>query len=123
MLGLIKKSVYVIYEWPPSKPSSRDHSDEEDAEARLKAATTSNTTFSSVVSSVASSATSTTTFTTSSTSQPKVPPLKIVLSGQNGNSGSSSVMEDKKSPSGKFIMHFCFCLIVWFFSFVLQKGK
>merc|ERR1711935_527249 len=53
-----------------------------------------------VVSSVTSSATSTTTFTTSSTSQPKVPPLKIVLSGQNGNSGSSSVMEDKKSPSG-----------------------
>lgn len=84
----------------PSKPSSRDHSDEEDAEARQKAAATSNTTFSSVVSSVASSATSTTTFTTSSTSQPKVPPLKIVLSGQNGNSGSSSVMEDKKSPSG-----------------------
>ena len=84
----------------PSKPSSRDHSDEEDAEARQKAAATSNTTFSSVVSSVASSATSTTTFTTSSTSQPKVPPLKIVLSGQNGNSGSSSVMDDKKSPSG-----------------------
>ena len=98
----------------PSKPSSRDHSDEEDAEARQKAAATSNTTFSSVVSSVASSATSTTTFTTSSTSQPKVPPLKIVLSGQNGNSGSSSVMDDKKSPSGtqKFITHF--------FSFVLQ---
>lgn len=85
----------------PSKPSSRHPSDEEDAEKKVAA--TSNTTFSSVVSSAASSATSTTTFTTSSTSQPKVPPLKIVLSGQNGNSGSSSVMEDKKSPSGKFI--------------------
>ena len=82
----------------PSKPSSRHPSDEEDAEKKVAA-----TTFSSVVSSAASSATSTTTFTTSSTSQPKVPPLKIVLSGQNGNSGSSSVMEDKKSPSGKFI--------------------
>ena len=47
--------------------------------------------------SLGSSATS---ITTSNSSEPKVPPLKIVLSGQNGNSGTSSVVEDKKSPLG-----------------------
>jgi len=81
----------------PSKPSSRDHSDEEDAEAKQKAAATaSNAT--SLASSIAGS--SATSITTSNSSEPKVPPLKIVLSGQNGNSGTSSVVEDKKSPLG-----------------------
>ena len=72
----------------PSKPSSRDHSDEEDAEAKQKAASAASNATSLASSMAGSSATS---ITTSNSSVPKVPPLKIVF----GNSGTSSVLDDK----------------------------
>lgn len=54
----------------PKKPSSRDHSDEEASDEASK-----------------------------KSAEPKVPPLKIVLSGPNGNSTGNS--DEKKSPSGQ----------------------
>jgi len=53
----------------PKKPASRDHSDEEVSDEAAKKST-----------------------------EPKVPPLKIVLSGSSGNNAGSS--EEKKSPTG-----------------------
>jgi len=66
----------------PRKPASRDHSDEEDPENKAKMAAGGGSGGGS-----------------GSSNEPKVPPLKIVLSGQNGNNGSGSVVDDKKSPS------------------------
>ena len=58
----------------PKKPASRDQSDEEDPSNE----------------------------TGRKSAELKVPPLKIVLSGQSGSNGSGNgnVVEDKKSPAG-----------------------
>ena len=73
--GVDKKSPPSSATNSPKKPASRDQSDDED---------TSNE-------------------TGRKSAELKVPPLKIVLSGQSGSNGSGSgnVVEDKKSPLGK----------------------
>ena len=71
--GTDKKSPPSSATNSPKKPASRDQSDEEDPSNE----------------------------TGRKSAELKVPPLKIVLSGQSGSNGSGNVVEDKKSPLGK----------------------